>query len=209
MQLIKMTRTIDYGVSDDVKRPTYLEYTVGSGTYNSPIGCSYIIVEAVGGGGGGAKNSATLTSGGSGGGGGYFKKQYVPGSYNYSVGSAGLGYSTNGTNGQSGTATVFGSDSAGGGMRGQLTISGTGGSVTATNAISIVKGGDGRTINMSGWTCAGGSSFMATPQQSIDRAEATTARINGFRGSGGAGVGDSVTKAGNGGSGVLLITEYY
>lgn len=202
-----MSRTIDYGST--YRGPTYLEYTVGSGVYNSPIGCSYIIVEAVGGGGGGAKNNATLTSGGGGGGGGYFKKQYEPGSYSYSVGSAGLGYSTAGTNGQSGTATTFHTDSAGGGVRGQLLVSGTGGSVTTTNAISIVKGGDGQTSGTSGWTSSGGSSFMATSQKSIDRAEATTARINGFRGSGGAGVGDSVTKAGNGGSGVLLITEYY
>jgi len=50
---------------------------------------------------------------------------------------------------------------------------------------------------------------MATSQHAIDRTEATTARLNGFRGSGGAGVGDSVTKAGNAGAGVLLITEYY
>lgn len=202
-----MSRTIDYGYNGT--SPTYLEYTVGSGVYNSPIGCSYIVVEAVGGGGGGAKNNATLTSGGSGGGGGYFKKQYPPGSYSYSVGLGGLGYSTAGTNGQSGTATTFHTDSAGGGARGQLLLSGTGGSVTATSAISIVKGGDGQTVNMSGWTCAGGASFMSTPQPAIDRAEATTSRLNGFRGSGGSGVGDSVTKAGNAGSGVLLIREYY
>lgn len=189
--------------------PTFVELTSGSGTYITPLGCLYIVVEAVGGGGGGAKNSSTLTSGGSGGGGGYFKKQYGAGTYTYTVGTGGLGYSTIGVNGQSGTATIFGSDTANGGSRGQLTISGTGGTVTAPGAMAAVKGGDGQTLNMSGWTTAGGSSFMSTSQLAFDRVEATGTRLNGFRGSGGGGCGDSVTKAGNAGAGVIIIREYY
>ena len=204
--MTRKERTIDYGTV--YGGPTNLEYTLGSGVYNSPIGCSYIVVEAVGGGGGGAKNSATLTSGGGGGAGGYFKKQYPPGSYNYSVGSAGLGYTTNGTAGQSGTATTFGSDSAGGGMRGQLTISGTGGTVSAPNAISTVKGGDG-SIGASGFTSPGGVSIMSTNIPSFLREEATGTKVTAVRGGGGGGVGDSVNKAGNGGSGVLLIRAYF
>lgn len=199
-------RQIDYGVV--YGGPTFLEYTVGSGVYSSPIGCSYIVVEAVGGGGGGAKTTLSNTPGGGGGAGGYFKKAYPAGSYNYSVGVGGLGYSSQGTNGQSGTATTFGSDSAGGGGRGQLTLSGLGGSVVCPGAIFTVNGGNG-SIGPSGFTSPGGASFFSTPTPSFLIADATTAKLTGSRGSGGGGAVDSLQKGGNGGSGVLLITEYF
>lgn len=201
-----MSRTIDYGVQ--YGGPTFVEYTMGSGVYSSPMGCSYIVVEAVGGGGGGAKTTLSSTCGGSGGGGGYFKKTYPAGSYNYSVGTMGLGYSTQGTNGQSGTATTFNTDSAGGGGRGQLTISGTGGTVTASGALITVNGGNG-SLSPSGYITPGGSSFFSIPTPLLSISDATTAKITGTRGGGGGGAVDSMTKAGNGGSGVLLITEYY
>ena len=186
-----------------------IEYTTGSGTYTSPPNCKYIIVEAVGGGGGGAKNSATLTPGGGGGGGGYFKKRYPPGFYNYSVGAGGLGYTSVNTNGQSGTATTFGTDSAGGGARGQLTSSGAGGTCTVTSAILTTQGGSG-TIGPSDFTSSGGGSFYSKGPPIYRNSDlASTSKLNGTRGAGGAGVGDSVARAGLGGSGFIIISEYF
>lgn len=207
--LNKMSRQINFGPDSSASEPTTIELTAGSGVYQSPLECKYIEVEAVGGGGGGAKNNLTNTPGGGGGGGGYFKKRYPAGSYNYTVGSLGLGYSTPGTNGQSGTATIFGTDSAGGGGRGQLTISGSGGTVTAPGAIITLRGGEG-SIGPSEFTSSGGSSFFNTGPPFFRMTDlASTTKLNGIRGSGGAGVGDGQTKGGNAGAGFILITEYY
>lgn len=204
-----MSRQIDFGPSSSAREPTTIELTAGSGVYTSPLECKYIEVEAVGGGGGGAKNSSTNTPGGGGGGGGYFKKRYPAGSYNYTVGNLGLGYSTVGTNGQSGTATIFGTDNASGGARGQLTTSGAGGSVTAPGAIITIRGGDG-SIGSSEMTSRGGSSFFHPGPPSFRYSDLVPAtKLNGLRGSGGAGVGDGQTKAGNAGAGFILITEHY
>lgn len=196
------------GTNPNAILPNTIEFSSGSGMYASPVNCSYIIVEAVGGGGGGAKTTLSTTCGGSGGGGGYFKKQYPAGSYNYSVGAAGLGYSTQGTNGQSGQPTTFSTDVAGGGGRGQLTLSGSGGSVNAVGAILVVPGGNG-TLAPLGYITPGGSSFFSTPTPLLTVADATTTKITGVRGGGGGGAVDSMSKGGNGGSGLIIIREYF
>ena len=71
--------------------PTYTIFQSGSGSYTTPVGASYAIVEMVGGGGGGGINTGSSTCGGGGGGGGFLRIRCDPGTYSYSVGAAGTG----------------------------------------------------------------------------------------------------------------------
>ncbi len=211
MTEIKMLRHIDRQIEYASKYggPTHTSLLSGSGVYSSPGGCRYIVVEAVGGGGSGAKHDLTSTPGGGGGGGGYFCKVYPAGKYGYTVGTGGVGPTVQNTNGQAGTATIFNTDSAGGGAQGQVTRSGAGGTSVVSNAILCVKGGYG-SIGPSDCTSSGGSTYFGTGPPSTRTSDVIDiTRLDGQKGSGGSGVGDSLARGGHGGSGYILITEYY
>ena len=107
-------------------------YTSGTGTFNTPIGTTTLIIELWGGGGGGGAGPGNTTgaAGGGGGGGSYLIKTISsPGSsYSYSVGAGGSGGSV-GNNGIPGYDTTFDGSTytAGGGNEGAVGPLGAGG----------------------------------------------------------------------------------
>lgn len=139
-------------------QPQLTVYTSGSGTYTTPVGAKYLIVECIGGGGGGAGNgTANASYGGGGGGGGYYLKQFnnPDASYSYTVGTGGTGTPAGSyADGSNGTASTFGGMSAGGGgggKRGSTSVrngdGGPGGSTFTGLVSEIIKinGGNGGT----------------------------------------------------------------
>lgn len=189
---------------------TYTVYTSGSGTYNAPAGCSYLIVQMWGAGGGGARNSTTSQGGG--GGGAYIKVRFAPGTYSYSVGTGGTGQSGTGS-GTAGGNTTFSTLAANGGNGGTATIdSQTGGSATVTGALQTFlnipggRGSVGFTTISPGGSSFGGSSYA------IAVSSVTSTPVDGLGpGVGGAGVNSSnyIANAGNGANGRIIITEVY
>lgn len=124
--------------------PTNQQFTSGSGTYNTPVGCSVIRVRGVGPGGGGggcATASSTYASAGGGGGGGYFEitiSNPDP-TYSYSIGTGGAGGAAGNNPGSTGTPTTFGTLTAN---------SGTGGAgAPASGSGNVRQGGDGGTAS--------------------------------------------------------------
>lgn len=211
-----MTRSIGNVQTSGSIPPTYKVYTAGSGTYTPPVGCSYLIVEAVGGGGGGGlAQDYNSHSGGGGGGGGYFKIRINPTSASYSVGAGGSGRTTQMTSGGNGGNTTFAGYIAGGGSGGNWDIDGTGGyggTNTIVGALTIladVPGGYGSEANANNFSAMGGGTYYGPgtgTQNTAWYVDATT------YGSGGAGMGYYInpgTGSGNGKSGIIVITEYY
>ena len=137
--------------------------TAGSGTYTTPVGATYLIVECLGGGGGGANNGAAAGAfGGGGGAGAYYRKQFTApaASYSYTVGAGGVGTpaATN-ADGSAGSASTFGGMSAAGGAGGKKGATaadngdgGAGGSTYTGLVSEIIKidGGTGGTGTRSG-----------------------------------------------------------
>ena len=137
--------------------------TAGSGTYTTPVGATYLIVECLGGGGGGANNGlAAGAFGGGGGAGGYYRKQFTApaASYSYTVGAGGAGTpAASNADGSAGGDSAFGGMSAAGGKggkRGATTADngdgGRGGSTYTGLVSEIIKidGGTGGTGTRSG-----------------------------------------------------------
>lgn len=206
-----MTRSIgNVNTTASTKSPTYTTYTSGSGTYSSPAGCSFIIVDMCGAGSGGGCGAAI--TGGGGGGGGYAKVKMVPGTYSYSVGAAGSGTSVAGNDGFRGGATTFGSNSAYSGDVGAA--SGFGGFGNDTNIISgtaliqitgTYGGSSGTTTDSS----AGGLSFYGTAPVVQNQTRGNFKDGNGY-GCGGAGICIlSSGRSGDGSGGIIAITEFY
>lgn len=211
-----MSRTIDgttAGAGAAAIPPTYTILSSGSGTYTSPAGCTYIIVEAVGGGGGGGRSN-DLQSAGAGGAGGYFKMKMPAGSYPYSIAAFANGASSQNTNGTAGNNTTFGTQYAFGGAGGQASSGRKGGEGGGVNIggsgytpLYAVGGNYGECgISGSTYLARGGSSFMYVNNfASISGVSS----IPGYKGSGGAGSDAATGTAGNGGGGYIVITEYY
>lgn len=194
--------------------PTYTVYSSGSGTYNTPTDCSYIIVEMCGGGGGGAATNAVLASQG-GGGAAYVKLKFAPGSYSYAVGAAGVGSVGTGT-GTAGGNTTFGSSTAFGGAGGTNTqstpTSSAGYSTTGASLVILgIQGGRGSTACPT--ISPGGTSFWSNATWIYQGANVQSIQSTSFGyGGGGGGITTnnwSPENAGNGDSGRIFITEYY
>ena len=200
-------------------QPTYVTYSNGSsGTYTSPGGCSYMIVEMCGGGGGGGKASG-FSSGGGGCGATYFKLKVPAGTYSYSVGSGGSGGGSGGDNGANGGDTVFGAATTGGGGGGNNngTPGDFGGSVSAYTVLSAISGtrGGSRVSGISGTSTGGGGSFLGNPGPgevagSFIFSTGAFANAQGY-GAGGAGTDNTNFSgaAGNGAPGRIIIQEFY
>ena len=207
------SRTIDGSTNAaGAKSPTYTILSSGSGTYTSPAGCTYIIVEAVGGGGGGGRSN-DLQSAGAGGAGGYFKMKMPAGSYPYSIAAFANGASSQNTNGTAGNNTTFGTQYAFGGAGGQASSGRKGGEGGGVNiggsgyTILYAVGGDyGECGIDSTYLARGGSSFMYV--NGIPSISGVSS-IPGNKGSGGAGSDAPTGPAGYGGGGYIVITEYY
>lgn len=133
--------------------PTTTVLTSGSGTYNTPAGCTYFIVEGWGGGGGGGGGDGT-NRGTGGGGGGYFKKLYTSpaASYSYSVGAAAAAVGQ-GSGGTAGNGTTFDTCTANGGAAGLASNGGAQAGVaggTATGGDENIQGGGSTTVEAAG-----------------------------------------------------------
>lgn len=183
--------------------PTQIILQSGSATYESPPGCVYIDVLCIGAGGAGIRTS----QGGGGGGGAWFKKIFDAGIYSYTTGTGG------GVN-ASGTASVFGGTTAGGGTKGHALYGGEGGVVSGSGFYDSQKGTDAPILSTATYSSPGGSSYFGDFPQSVNNSDTDfdiLTRINsssGF-GCGGAGVSTSKTAGGLGCDGIIFITEHY
>lgn len=188
-----------------------------SGTYTSPAGCTYIIVELQGGGGGGGY--AGSNSGGGGSGGSYLKVRYAAGVYSYNTGIAGLGSVSNGAAGSASTNCTFSTLVAPGGLGGSGSSGGLGGNSTAnttTGALKVIlniAGGPGGSQNVTaGSTSMGGLSYLGTVTPPWAAFSGHTVALTTPQGYGGGGFGactPNYTAAGNGGESRIVVTEFY
>lgn len=203
-------------------QPTYTVFTAGvSGTYNSPLGCTYMIVEMIGGGGGGGLNNVPSTCGGGGASASYLKLRIGAGGYTYTVGGGGAAAISGGAfpaDGTAGTATGFGLASSFGGGGGSGTgspgipgASNTGG-YTVLAFVAGVNGAGGAAGT--GISSPGGSSFWGNPKPGVTSAQAASVSYGTATGYGTGGTGlttsfppSSVSE--NGAPGRLVITEFY
>lgn len=216
--------------------PTVQRFTSGSGTYTTPAGVKYIVVQMCGGGGGGA-GSSTVGDGGTGGTGGNttFGTSLLTANggaggtgVNPSVGGAGgtttlnspaIGINVNGQQGSDGEAHGGYAINQISGCGGNTPLSGAGSSVGSSNT-SIVgrtavantgSGGSGAAYNRgtsgsSFWGAGGGAGGYI--QAVINAPSATYSYSVGAGGTAGA-AGTSGSAGGAGAAGVIIVTEYY
>jgi hypothetical protein len=199
--------------------PTTTRFFSGTGYYNANVMVRYVIVEIIAGGGGAGGNSGVY-GGGGGGSGGYQKFIFVPsGSYFYSIGaggSGGIGVGAGTANdGVTGGDTTFGSTtvfrgSRGKGASGSTTeaLGGTGGSggTAGPNNVRLISGLSGESRPYFNYVRGvGGNSPFGFAKPGSDTFSQSHYGCGGSSGSG-AISGDS---GGDGGSGFILITEYY
>lgn len=228
--------TRDTGLSIVQYTPTCIRtvYTSGSGTHNFNANTKRWRVRGVGGGGAGGgvgnANASEACAGNGGGAGGFFEHlDYTDfTSKSYAVGAAGAGAS--GAQGGAGGNTTFGSITANGGSGGAAGASGssagwqqgvaTGGSASGANLINAPG-----SAGFMGWRAAGlslngrgGDSLLgagAPNAQNITSGTSVTGAAATGYGGGGSGAQNvnkttSGTQAGgNGGSGVIIVEEYY
>lgn len=208
--------TVKYG-----NIPQVTVYTSGSGTYTTPTGAKYLVVQMVGGGGGGAGGGQSSTAGvGTGGGtttfgaslsaygglgavqpaGGGPSTVPVGGDINVkgSAGGSGIGLPNNiYTQGPPGGASVFGGAGNGGyvdvGVAGTAGSGGGGGGINTTASNAYFGGGGG----------AGG--YL---QKTITSPSATYAYAVGAGGTAGT-AGTTGYAGGAGGAGLIIVTAYF
>lgn len=206
--------------------PTIQTFTSGSGTYTTPAGVRYILVELIGGGGGGGGGTSgagqiSVSSGGSAG--GYCRKLITSpaATYAYAVGAGGNG-GVGGNAGADGNNTTFGTLTAGKGLGGILgaaistanseQIPGKNGGTSSGGDINVQGGPSGAGMNLTGQSSSGfgGNSVYGGGGRGI--AAATINGIDGGQyGAGGSGAvsSNNTTNGGNGAAGIIIVTEYY
>lgn len=199
-------------------------------TYTTPAGCRAIDVECIGAGGAGGSSAGAASSAGAGAGGGsggYTRDLISPpaASYTYTVGAGGTPGASGNNAGGAGADTTFGGLTAKGGS------GGAGSGAAAATALVTLAGaggvaGSGGDINGPGMAGEPGLRFSATIAQSGDGG--ATPRGGGARGNiahlagnaatantGGGGSGalslnvNANFQGGAGGSGVIIVTEFY
>ena len=204
--------------------PIIRTYT-SSGTWTKPLGLKYIIVEVVGGGGGGAGSGNSKGNSGSGGGAGGYTRKIIPNSLlltteSVTVGVGGNGGDINGNTGFDGTTSLFGIHCFATGGKGGISVffsNGQGGQGGLGNGgdVNIIGGGGGggsslgnTGIGTTGGT--GGESFFGgtTAGSGLD-ANGILSQQYGSGGGGGSYINGVRKIGGNGGNGIVIITEYY
>lgn len=187
--------------------PNRIYYGSGAGTHTPTTGCIYFYVQMCG--GGGVGGPAAALDGGSGGGAGGYTSFFVTNNgtvYNYQTGAASFG-NGNASGFQrvaSGTVTAFGGDAgatlSSGGPGGAVTTSGT----SFYSSLFAFSGSNGN-ASITGHGGAGGVAVFGGGSGSVLNSNGTEGRW----GSGGAGASIIGTVGGQGGAGVILITEYF
>lgn len=194
--------------------PTIRILTRGTtGTYSTPAGCTYIIVDAVAGGGsGGGYATGSGLPGAGGGGGAYAKFILGPGNYGYIVGQSSAAVSNNST-GNDGNYTLFHTATLNGGKGGGTgtpPVAGNGGTIGAVGSAKYTAfGGAGGQIFYNPYTMysgSGGNTVMA--QGPPGNTGIPINNVDSF-GIGGCGAGASGFASGTGAGGIIIITEYY
>lgn len=179
------------GIGVNITNPTVQTFTA-SGTYTKPSGLKYAVVEAQGGGGSGG-NTAAGADGGGGGGGAYVKKI---------IAAASIGATETVTIGAAATATTFGALLTG--------AAGATASASSAGAGGTASGGD---VNINGQ--AGQSGNAGTSVKYLSAGGSSRLGSGGKNGQAGAGYGfggcGDIDGTGlqTGGSGVVIVTEYY
>ena len=186
-----------------------------SGTWTKPSGITKVMVEVQGAGGAGTKSTASGNRNG-GGGGGYARKLIDVSSIStatVTVGAGGVGSTSNSTTGTDGGDSIW-SD-------GTNTVTGSGGGAgignTANYDVGLGGSATGGDFNVPGGmggsslaTSAGGDSFLGI----IPYTQYASSRAGGLDGILGAGGSDvystypSAAHGGNGGDGIVIVTEY-
>lgn len=193
--------------------PTITTYTSGSGTYTTPAGVKYLVVELVGGGGGGAGSGAGAGNGSNGG-------NTTFGTATANGGNAGLpsggtgGTASGGTiNLQGGMGGFGGGNSVPGALGGSSYFAGggAGGNNAAGNASNAPAntgaggGGAGGSATVQGAYAGGAGGYV---RWVISSPSATYSYGVGAGGAGGA-AGTSGGAGGSGAAGLIIVTEYY
>jgi hypothetical protein len=196
--------------------PTQQIFLTGSGTYNTPAGCRRIEVRLVGGGGGGSGgtpggNAGSTTFGALTGGGGF------GGATNGFAGggtASGGSVNINGSSGGLGCPSLAGSFGSVGGPGGTSPFGGMGcggyNNAAGTNAAanSGSGGGGGGATSAATVGPAGGGASGGYVEAAINAPAATYSYAVGAGGNGAAASG-GYSAAGNGGSGIIIVKEFY
>jgi hypothetical protein len=194
-----------------------------SATYTTPTNCTWIRIRMCGGGGGGANATAASaqTNVGSGGGGGGYVEHIITSpaaTYTYSVGASGAAQSNGGDTTFSGGALTAGGGAGtnlttgAGTALGRASGSGVGGSATNGNVVNIAGSAGWIALRYSGTeglSAPGGNSFLG--YGGGQTAAGGGASGGNYGGGGGGSISLSTTPAtgGVGGSGILIVEEYY
>jgi hypothetical protein len=169
----------------------WTSYTSGSGTWTAPAEVNTVFAVVVGGGGGGGSG---VTEGGCGGGAGVVIMRplsVTPGTYySYSVGGGGAGATSAQVVGSNGTATVFSSISAAGGIAGRSSGAQAGPGAQFNITTTGGRGGAGLALGGAGGASAAGTDGTAN---------------TGGGGGGGSSAGAGNFSGGDGGSGVIFL----
>ena len=216
--------------------PTIQKFTSGSGTYTTPAGVKYIVIQMVGGGGGGSGSSSGAGGGGTGGTGGssLFGTSLLTctggtGGNNASpaVGGAGgtatitlpaFGYSFTGQAGAGATASPLIGQNLVSGTGGSTPFSGGGTSVAAAGAVVAGKtavtntgsGGSGGAASAGAGAAfqGGGGGAAAYVNAFISSPSATYSYTVGAAGTAGT-AGTAGAAGGAGAAGIIIVYEYY
>lgn len=220
-----------------LRTPTVTKYLTGSGTYTTPANVAYVEIEMVGQGGGGSSGAGSTGTGNGGtagsdstfgpmtaGGGGGGRADGPNNANGGAGGTASLGSGPIGialTGGGGGGTPVYNAASSaldiGGGIGGSSALggagqaNGNGGGNGSAGAANTGGGGSGGTVNVAlGMTAGAGGGSGGYIKAIINNPAATYSYSVGTAGgTGGATTGSGSGVGGAGGSGVIIITEFY
>lgn len=203
--------------------PNVTVYTSGSGTYTTPTGAKYLVVQMVGGGGGGSSGGTTnTTTGGTGGTSTFGASLTAPGGNGAAVnntsqpssgsnGTASGGdinnYGGAGVQGVNAYGSIyFAGGSGGSSFFGQGGAGGFGGA--GNGGLAYGSGGGGSGVSASPSSTGGGGGAGSYLEKTISSPASTYSYAVGASGTAGAAITGGYT-AGAGAGGVIIVTAYF
>lgn len=211
--------------------PPSQQIFTASGTWTRPAGVTRVIVEVVGGGGGGGGASSGSVSwfAASGGGSGAYSRKLIDvssiASATITIGASGPGGAAGSNDGTAGgnsswadgTNTVTSNGGSPGlGSAADFRSGGAGGTATGGDVNIVGNSGGGSIVNTNAWRFSGfggASYFGGSPAGSYQGTAGAVAGTAGDRGAGGSGAQTGASAAsdragGNGGAGLIIVTEF-